>query len=160
MLSHMRKRKRMDKYWFQDIRDIVKEGGEDVVEKLKKKLKETRRMFLPSCTPNPIVIIFLSLSIQRINWKLYMWEHRVKQESGSKGMDNIREGNPLINAKDLHLEIPALENMFPDSQGLTIINLKIMDDAINHARHHHRHLWRNDRRNRQTVIAAKAVNRS
>ena len=40
MLGRMRKRKRMDNYEFQALRDIVKEGGDDVVERFEKKFKD------------------------------------------------------------------------------------------------------------------------
>ena len=39
MLGCMRKRKKMDNFEFQAFRDVVKEGGEDIVERFKKKFK-------------------------------------------------------------------------------------------------------------------------
>ena len=42
ILVKMRKRKRMDNFEIQALRDVVKEGGEDVIDKFEKKFKEIR----------------------------------------------------------------------------------------------------------------------
>ena len=38
-LGRMRKRKKMDNFKFQALRDVVKEGGDDIVEKFEKNFK-------------------------------------------------------------------------------------------------------------------------
>ena len=42
MLGHMRKRKRMDNFEFQILRDVIKEGGAEVMEKFERKFKDIR----------------------------------------------------------------------------------------------------------------------
>ena len=42
MLGCVRKRKRMDKFEYRVLRDVVKEGGEDVIERFEKKFKEIK----------------------------------------------------------------------------------------------------------------------
>ena len=42
MLGKMKKWKKMDNLKIQALRDVVKEGGPDVIDKFKQKLKEIR----------------------------------------------------------------------------------------------------------------------
>ena len=42
MLSIVKKRKKVDKLIYQALRDVVKVGGDDVLENFEKKFKETR----------------------------------------------------------------------------------------------------------------------
>ena len=42
MLGCVRKRKRLDNFEYQALRDVVKEGGEDVIERFQKKFKEMK----------------------------------------------------------------------------------------------------------------------
>ena len=42
MLGKMKKRKKMDNFEIQALRDVVKEGGLDVIDKFEKKFKEIR----------------------------------------------------------------------------------------------------------------------
>ena len=42
MLSIVKKRKKVDKFIYQALRDVVKVGGDNVLESFEKKFKETR----------------------------------------------------------------------------------------------------------------------
>ena len=42
LLAHVRKRKRIDNFEYQSLRDVVKEGREDVIKRLEKKFKDMK----------------------------------------------------------------------------------------------------------------------
>ena len=70
----------MDNLEFQVLRDVVKEGGDDVMEKFEKKFKdikvEGKRKSVPAVVYTVFLIIFLKLTIWNPSSRQCTWEQK------------------------------------------------------------------------------------
>ena len=139
MLGCVRKRNKVDNFEYQALRDVVKEGGEDVIKKFEKKFKEmkvegNRKSVAGLMFTDPNIPQTHEAKYMNPNQKQCTWEQRVRP--GKNYKEKVPLGGENYLTRDLHQDQDLM--VFFDSGGMRDLGREIeetLEDLIDCGHH-------------------------